>query len=238
MKVLSLLLQLLLTEYYEINGFIFFPTQKQQGHHGYHRHQLRSSDGVTGLLMNQLPGSGDTNRWDQEQTISVRRKRFAVVGAGWGGWGAAKALCESGVDAEVIILDANPDPTGGTPYLSATGKPVEAGTRGFWMDYPNINSLCAELGLKENEVFTDFTNSSFYSPDGLEATAPVFSNIKLPDFENIPFLSGFSGQRLPELPSPLGQVLATFPLFEENSYRRPLVARWLAVGHSRLLRRR
>jgi hypothetical protein len=91
---------------------------------------------------------------------------------------------------------------------------VEAGTRGFWKDYPNINKLCEELGLDENDVFTPFTNSSFYSPDGLEATAPVFSEAKFPELPNVPFLSNLSGQPFPALPSPLGQVVATFPLFE------------------------
>lgn len=59
-----------------------------------------------------------------------KRLSVAVIGGGWGGWGAAKALCEAGCD--VKLLDALPDPTGSTPYLSPTGKPVEAGTRGFW----------------------------------------------------------------------------------------------------------
>ena len=83
------------------------------------------------------------------------------------------------------------------------------------MDYPNINKLCEELGLDENKVFTPFTNSSFYSPDGLEATAPVFSQAKLPKIPaNIPFLSQFSEQSFPTLPSPFGQVVSTFSLFE------------------------
>ena len=151
------------------------------------------------------------------------RKHFAVVGAGWAGWGAAKAICESGIDAEVTLLDALPDPTGATPYLSKSGKPVEAGTRGFWKDYPNINALCVSLGLAEDDVFTPFTNSSFYSPDGLEATAPVFSEATFPD---LPFLGGISGKTFPQLPSPLGQVLATFPLFE----RIPLSDRASMVG--------
>jgi uncharacterized protein with NAD-binding domain and iron-sulfur cluster len=158
-------------------------------------------------------------------------KKYVVVGAGWGGWGAAKALCESGMGKyDVTIIDALPDPTGRTPYLSKTGKPVEAGTRGFWKDYPNINALCAELGMNEKDVFTEYTNSSFYSPDGLEATAPVFSNAKFPKLDflpfEIPFLSSMAGQQVPELPSPLGQVLATFPLFE----RIPLADRASMVG--------
>jgi hypothetical protein len=84
----------------------------------------------------------------------ARKKKYLVIGGGWGGWGVAKALCESDVDADVTLLDALPDPTGRTPYLSKTGKPVEAGTRGFWKDYPNINKLCHELGLKEDDVFS------------------------------------------------------------------------------------
>ena len=51
-----------------------------------------------------------------------KKKKFAVVGGGWGGWGAAKALCEAD-DVEVTLLDALPDPTGATPFLSKTGKP-------------------------------------------------------------------------------------------------------------------
>ena len=53
----------------------------------------------------------------------------------------------------------------------------------------------AQLGIREDDVFTEFTASSFFSPDGLEATAPVFSN------------SAF-----PELPSPLGQVIRSLSI--------------------------
>ncbi len=165
-----------------------------------------------------------------EETIeetATTKKKIAIIGGGWGGWGAAKAVCQAQEDVEVTLLDALPDPTGATPFLSKTGKPVEAGTRGFWKDYPNINKLCDELGLKESDVFTSFTNSSFYSPDGLEATAPVFSEGKIPKIDSpISFLNQLSGQTFPQLPSPLGQVLATFPLFE----RLPLQDRASMVG--------
>jgi uncharacterized protein with NAD-binding domain and iron-sulfur cluster len=182
----------------------------------------------------QNPGTSAAADDDDDKVEPDKpKKRFVVVGAGWGGWGAAKALCESGKgEYEVTILDALPDPTGQTPYLSKTGKPVEAGTRGFWKDYPNINALCAELGMDENDIFTDYTNSSFYSPDGLEATAPVFANAKFPELKfdflpfEIPFLSSLADQKIPQLPSPLGQVLATFPLFE----RIPLADRASMVG--------
>jgi len=174
--------------------------------------------------------TGKDNDGDHDVSARTKKKKFVVVGAGWGGWGAAKALCESGLgseEAEIIILDALPDPTGRTPYVSKTKKPVEAGTRGFWFDYPNINSMVEQLGMSEDDVFTPFTNSSFYSPDGLEATAPVFSTAKFPEFpDSIPFLSGLSQNPIPKLPSPLGQVLATFPLFE----RIPLADRASMVG--------
>ena len=63
--------------------------------------------------------------------------------------------------------------------------------------------------MDETDVFTEYTNSSFYSPDGLEATAPVFAK-----------------SRFPTLPSPLGQIVATVSLFE----RLPLADRASMVG--------
>ncbi|CAK0832038.1 unnamed protein product, partial [Prorocentrum cordatum] len=60
------------------------------------------------------------------------RPKVAVVGAGWGGLGAAKALCENG--CEVIMLDGMPDPTGKTPFLTPSGKPFDIGQRGFWKE--------------------------------------------------------------------------------------------------------
>lgn len=162
-----------------------------------------------------------------------RKRKYLVIGGGWAGWGAAQTLCESsstiaGIDCDVILMDALSDPTGASPYLSKTGKPVEAGTRGFWKDYPNINALCEQLNLDEENVFTPFTNSSFYSPDGLEATAPVFSEMKVSDFlgNDLPSFWMDKSQQLPQLPSPFGQVLATFSLFE----RIPLVDRASMIG--------
>jgi uncharacterized protein with NAD-binding domain and iron-sulfur cluster len=161
----------------------------------------------------------ETNGKDENSPPVSEQKKYVVVGAGWGGWGAAKALCQS--KAEVILLDVLPDPTGRTkPFLSLNNKPVEAGIRGFWKDYPNINRLCEELQLRN--VFTDFTGSSFYSPQGRETSAPVFANATFPP--NLPFLSG---QPLPSpIPSPLGQILATLTLFE----RLPLSDRVSMIG--------
>ena len=136
-------------------------------------------------------------------TESKSPSHVVVVGAGWAGWGAAKALCESGV--RVTLVDGMGDPTGRTPDSTATGKPFEAGTRGFWKDYPNINALTDELAL--TDVFTPFTTSAFWSPEGLEATAPVFGDG-------------------PQLPSPLGQALATVSNFK----RLPVADRLSIAG--------
>ena len=119
------------------------------------------------------------------------QSHVVVVWAGWAGWGAAKALCEACV--RVTLIDGMADPTGSMPTTTASGKPFEAGTLGFWKDYPNINALTAELGL--SNVFTEFTTSAFWSPEGLEATAPVFGNAA-------------------PLPSPLGQAFATVSNFK------------------------
>lgn len=135
-------------------------------------------------------------------SATPRSSHVVVVGGGWAGWGAAKALAEAGI--AVTLIDGMADPTGSTPLTSASGKPFEPGTRGFWKDYPNINALVAELGLVD--VFTEFTTSAFWSPDGLEATAPVF------------------GSAVP-LPSPLGQVFATL-----SNFRRLPVADRLSIA--------
>jgi len=138
-----------------------------------------------------------------DMTATSKASHVVVIGGGWAGWGAAKALGEAGV--RVTLLDGMADPTGRQPLTTSSGKPFEAGTRGFWKDYPNINALTAELGL--SKVFTPFTTSAFWSPDGLEATAPVF------------------GDAL-RWPSPIGQVLATTTNFK----RLPVADRLSIAG--------
>ena len=142
-----------------------------------------------------------------QPNTNYKKPHTVVIGGGFAGWGAAKALCENG--CKVTLLDAG-EPTGREPYLTKTGKPFEAGHKGFWRDYPNIYDLISnDLKLNEDDIFTPYTNSSFYSPYGLEATAPVFSS------------SSF-----PILPSPLGQIVASVKLFE----RLPFSDRLTMVG--------
>ena len=137
----------------------------------------------------------------------TRQSHVVVIGGGWAGWGAAKSLCEAGIG--VTLIDGMADPTGSSPITTKSGKPFEAGTRGFWKDYPNINALTKELDV--GNIFTDFTTSAFWSPDGLEATAPVF---------------GAS----PQWPSPWGQVIATITNFKRLPIQdRPTIAGLLYV---------
>ena len=82
-----------------------------------------------------------------------KKKKIVVVGAGWGGWGAAKAVAESET-ASVVLLDGVPDPTGRTGTRATSGKPFEAGVRGFWKDYPNINHLVVRERRRIAEVLS------------------------------------------------------------------------------------
>ncbi|KAA8497385.1 15-cis-phytoene desaturase, chloroplastic/chromoplastic [Porphyridium purpureum] len=143
------------------------------------------------------------------QPESKVRRQVVVVGAGWAGWGAAKALVETRPDCFVTLVDGLSDPAGQYDMQTPDGLPFEAGTRGFWKDYPNINALVDELGLDQEQVFTECTPSCFYGPEGLEATAPVFGN-----------------SQFPKLPSPLGQVAATLTNFE----RLPVADRVSMLG--------
>ena len=87
-----------------------------------------------------LSSDDDGAEDDTKNDAKKKNKKIVVVGAGWGGWGAAKAVAESET-ASVVLLDGVPDPTGRTGTRATSGKPFEAGVRGFWKDYPNINHL-------------------------------------------------------------------------------------------------
>ena len=156
--------------------------------------------------MPETTRSGETmseESMSEESMPGRTQSHVVVIGGGWAGWGAAKSLCEAGV--AVTLIDGMVDPTGRQPVTTQSGKPFEAGTRGFWRDYPNINALTEELGA--DHIFTEFTTSAFWSPDGLEASAPVFGD-------------------QPRWPSPLGQVMATV----NNFSRLPIPDRLSIAG--------
>ena len=94
------------------------------------------------LLVSSDDDDDDDGAEDDAKNAKKKKKKIVVVvvGAGWGGWGAAKAVAESET-ASVVLLDGVPDPTGRTGTRATSGKPFEAGVRGFWKDYPNINHL-------------------------------------------------------------------------------------------------
>jgi uncharacterized protein with NAD-binding domain and iron-sulfur cluster len=129
------------------------------------------------------------------------QKKVIVVGGGWAGFGAAKALSEQGY--AVKILDAAPAPGGvSAGWRTPSGRPVEAGTKGFWYEYPNIFSLLRQLDMPEWPL-GKFETSGFWGPTGdLITEAPVFSE-------------------QPQLPALIGQFVYTHPLF----YGLPLIDR-------------
>ena len=103
-------------------------------------------------------------------------RRVLVVGAGWGGLGAAWHLCQQ-EGVKVTLIDAAPK-VGGLirdGFATKNGKPCEAGMHGFWDEYHNIFKLVdEELQLKD--VFTDYALQGQYSPRGLEAVWPIYRN--------------------------------------------------------------
>ena len=54
------------------------------------------------------------------------------------------------------------------------GRPAEAGQHGFWAEYNNIFSLIDSLNLPEDPL-TGYDEQGQYSPNGLEATWPVYN---------------------------------------------------------------
>lgn len=122
----------------------------------------------------------------EEASMSELRKRIIVVGAGWAGLGATYHLAKQGYD--VTLLEAGSTPGGLVAgWKTAAGRSVEAGIHGFWYPYHNIFALIDELAI---QPFTPFTQSSQYSPAGLEVESPIFQN-------------------MPPLPTPLGTFLYT-----------------------------
>ena len=100
-----------------------------------------------------LSSDDDGAEDDTKNDAKKKKKKIVVVGAGWGGWGAAKAVAESET-ASVVLLDGVPDPTGRTGTRATSGKPFEAGVRGFWKDYPNINHLVVRERRRIAEVLS------------------------------------------------------------------------------------
>ena len=149
---------------------------------------------------------------------SKKKKKVVVVGGGWAGFGAAYVL--AGQDYDVTLLDAAKNVGGLSQGYRRDGKyAMEAGMKGFWYQYPNIFNLVKDLGIEN--PFTDWTESNFYTPEGLLTEGPVFQNqVSVPSFRfrfRFLFFSDPLSLSLslnqPRLPSMLGQAAYTFPLF-------------------------
>ena len=98
---------------------------------------LPRSSGRTGAI--KMPRISMTKATDDMSSASSRPK-VAVVGAGWSGWAAAKALSEN--DCDVILLDGLPDPSGEKPYLTPTG---ESGATRPWTLNPNLQNPLRDI---------------------------------------------------------------------------------------------
>ncbi|CAM9460726.1 unnamed protein product, partial [Ectocarpus sp. 13 AM-2016] len=171
------------------SGVVSFHTKAQRG--------VRTHTQLHNARCSRLRmSSTDEPTPEEPSTPKKKKKKVVVVGGGWAGFGAAKALTEAGEGSyEVTLLDASPNPGGlSAGWRTAGGRAVEAGIKGFWWSYPNIYDL-VERELKIENPFTDWTRSSFFSPDGLQVVeAPVLN-------------------REQSYPSPLGLFLHTRALF-------------------------
>ena len=110
---------------------------------------------------------------------SLTKPHVAVVGAGFGGWGAAKALCENG--CRVTLLDVIPDPTGATPYLTPTGV--------YYLNSISYLSYCSD---KRDHLFV--ATCCVYSEKNVNSNV---DNRKTIRSRNKRFLDGLSQHKQP-----------------------------------------
>ena len=110
----------------------------------------------------------------RKRSQSLRRaatKEVVVVGGGWAGYSAAAALSTS-PDVKVTILEASPKASGGLAggWRTAGGRAVEAGIHGFWREYRNTFDAIEKIGLRVDDVLSDYSPSVLYSRRGKVAT--------------------------------------------------------------------
>lgn len=137
---------------------------------------------------------------------------MVIIGAGWGGLGAAHSLSsQSAEPLDICVVDAAPRVGGlvrdGFTTMSGN-RTAEAGQHGLWQNYYNIFHLLEnELpNVDAGEILTEYAEQGQYSPQGLEAVWPVYQrNQRLPTglaqalytkFENLPALDRASAAPL------------------------------------------
>lgn len=150
-------------------------------------------------------------------------RHVVVVGAGWGGLGAAWRLSADS-RTRVTIVDAGDRPGGlvADGFKTPGGRRAEAGIHGFWGCYHNIFALLDEVGLDRDDVLTGYAEQGQYSPRGLEAVWPVYrkdssgqSRLKLPTGVGQAFLTRFLNLSPLELATALTMV-AAFSEFDDS----------------------
>jgi uncharacterized protein with NAD-binding domain and iron-sulfur cluster len=173
--------------------------------------QLNSRKMISPVAQYQTSGADDS---------SV--KKVIVVGAGWGGLGAAYHLAKD-KNFKVTLIDAAPK-VGGLirdGFTTKNGRPCEAGIHGFWDEYKNIFSLVDELKLSE-DPFTGYGKQGQYSPNGLEAIWPIYRDEpQLPTGLGQAFFTRFTKLPITDLvtATPLVAAFSEF-LSDETAYDR------------------
>ena len=139
----------------------------------------------------QPRANGHRSALMQAAEPAATKRRVVVIGAGWGGLSAAHQLSMES-DVEVTVVDAAARAGGlvSDSFLTPGGRRAEAGQHGFWAEYSNIFALLDSLELPEDPL-TGYAEQGQYSPAGLEAVWPVYSEQKQ------------------KLPTGLGQALYT-----------------------------
>lgn len=119
------------------------------------------------------------------------KKRVVVVGGGWAGFGAAKALSEAG-PYDVTLLDANPNPGGlSAGWRTEAGRSVEAGeldTGPTVKNYPHVAPCFFKQGLYwMRHFFRCYLESGRKGGDSITSLLPPSSGRGRKESNPIPF---------------------------------------------------
>jgi len=155
----------------------------------------------------------------------TKSKRVCIIGSGWAGFSAADALSSCNCDhkrLEIHLLDASPRGPGGLAAgwtSRRLNRTVEAGLHGFWREYRNTLKAIEGIGLKIEDVLTDYTPSVLVSESGRVAIAPVLGEEM--NIVNQPSDFGGSDWLIPTLVNLLPPPL-DIALFSEFNGKNPL----------------
>jgi len=98
---------------------------------------------------------------------------WSYIGGGWAGWGAKITLrgrCSRD------LIDGRSIQPASQPSQPKSGKTIEAGTRGFWMDISQPSNAL-QRKISTLALFSLTSQQCFFGhPDGLSGLPPVFGS--------------------------------------------------------------